>query len=299
MYIIKKEVNFMAANIIDGKKISESLRTKIAEEVKSLVEAGERAPGLAVIIVGNNPASRIYVNNKKKGCEACGITSYEYALPEDANEAELLSLIEELNNNDEIDGILCQLPLPSHIDENKVIDAISPEKDVDGFSPINTGNLLTGKPCFAPCTPAGVVEMLKHEGIEISGKHCVIVGRSNIVGKPAALLMLHENATVTICHSRTKNLTEEIKRADIVIAAIGKANFITADMIKEGAVVIDVGINRLESGKVTGDVDFEAVKEKASYITPVPGGVGPMTITMLLKNTLIGRKTRKSQSSTH
>lgn len=275
----------MSAKIIDGKKISEELRLSISEAVKNRKE-GTRAPGLAVIIVGDNPASRIYVNNKKKACEICGFYSVEYALAEDAEEKELLELIDRLNNDDNIDGILCQLPLPSHIDENKVIDAICPEKDVDGFSPVNTGNLLSGKPCFAPCTPAGVVEMIRHEGIEIAGKHCVIVGRSNIVGKPAALLMLQENATVTICHSRTKNLAEEVKRADIVIAAIGRANFITADMIKEGAVVVDVGINRLESGKVTGDVDFEAVKEKASYITPVPGGVGPMTITMLMKNTL-------------
>lgn len=275
----------MSAKIIDGKKISEELRLSIAEAVKNR-EAGKRAPGLAVIIVGNNPASRIYVNNKKKACEMCGFTSYEYALAENADETELLDLIEKLNNDEKVDGILCQLPLPSHMDENKVIDAICPEKDVDGFSPVNTGNLLAGKPCFAPCTPAGVIEMLKHENIEICGKHCVIVGRSNIVGKPAALLMLQENATVTVCHSRTKNLAEEVKRADIVIAAIGKPNFITADMIKEGAVVVDVGINRLESGKVTGDVDFEAVKEKAAAITPVPGGVGPMTITMLMKNTL-------------
>ncbi len=275
----------MSAKIIDGKKISEELRLSIAEAVKNRKE-GSRAPGLAVIIVGNNPASRIYVNNKKKACEACGFYSAEYALDENAEEKELLELIEKLNNDDNIDGILCQLPLPKQIDENKVIDAIAPEKDVDGFSPVNTGNLLSGKPCFAPCTPAGVVEMLKYEGIEIAGKHCVIAGRSNIVGKPAALLMLQENATVTVCHSKTKNLAEEVSRADIVIAAIGKANFITADMVKEGAVVIDVGINRLENGKVTGDVDFEAVKGKASYITPVPGGVGPMTITMLMKNTL-------------
>ena len=275
----------MAAKIIDGKKISEELRLSVSEAVKNRKDS-TRAPGLAVIIVGNNPASRIYVNNKKKACEVCGFTSFEYALGEDATEKELLDLIEKLNSNDEVDGILCQLPLPAHMDENKVIDAISPEKDVDGFSPVNTGNLLAGKPCFAPCTPAGVVEMLKHDGIEISGKHCVIVGRSNIVGKPAALLMLQENATVTICHSRTKNLAEEVKRADIVIAAIGKASFITEDMIKDGAVVVDVGINRLENGKVTGDVDFEEVKEKASFITPVPGGVGPMTITMLMKNTL-------------
>ncbi len=275
----------MSAKIIDGKKISEELRLSISEAVKNRKE-GTRAPGLAVIIVGDNPASRIYVNNKKKACEACGFYSVEYALDENTEEKELLELIEKLNNDDNIDGILCQLPLPKQIDESKVIDAICPEKDVDGFSPVNTGNLLSGKPCFAPCTPAGVVEMLKYEGIDIAGKHCVIVGRSNIVGKPAALLMLQENATVTVCHSRTKNLAEEVSRADIVIAAIGKANFITADMIKEGAVVVDVGINRLENGKVTGDVDFEAVKEKASFITPVPGGVGPMTITMLMKNTL-------------
>lgn len=275
----------MSAKIIDGKKISESLRLSISEAVKNRKE-GTRAPGLAVIIVGNNPASRIYVNNKKKACEMCGFYSVEYALDENAEEKELLELIERLNKDEKIDGILCQLPLPKQIDENKVIDAIAPEKDVDGFSPVNTGNLLSGKPCFAPCTPAGVVEMLKYEGIEIAGKHCVIVGRSNIVGKPAALLMLRENATVTVCHSRTKNLAEEVRRADIVIAAIGKASFITADMIKEGAVVVDVGINRLENGKVTGDVDFDAVREKASYITPVPGGVGPMTITMLMKNTL-------------
>lgn len=275
----------MSAKIIDGKKISEELRQEIAEAVKNRAE-NKRAPGLAVIIVGDNPASRIYVNNKKKACEICGFNSYEYALPENASEKELLELIERLNSDENTDGILCQLPLPSHMDENKVIDAICPEKDVDGFSPVNTGNLLAGKPCFAPCTPAGVVEMLKHEGIEIAGKHCVIVGRSNIVGKPAALLMLQENATVTVCHSKTKDLGEEVRRADIVIAAIGKAGFITADMIKEGAVVVDVGINRLENGKITGDVKFDEVSEKASYITPVPGGVGPMTITMLMKNTL-------------
>ncbi len=275
----------MSAKIIDGKKISEALRLETARKVNNRKD-GVRAPGLAVIIVGNNPASRIYVNNKKKACEICGFNSFEYALDENTPENELLALIDELNNRNDIDGILCQLPLPAHIDENKVIDAIAPEKDVDGFSPVNSGNLMSGKPCFAPCTPAGVIEMLKYENIEISGKNCVIVGRSNIVGKPAALLMLQENATVTVCHSRTKNLKEKVLEGDIVIAAIGKPNFITADMVKDGAVVIDVGINRLENGKVTGDVDFEAVKEKASYITPVPGGVGPMTITMLMKNTL-------------
>lgn len=294
-----KGVISLSAKIIDGKKISEILRVKAAEAVASRTE-GMRVPGLAVIIVGEDPASKIYVNNKKKACAVCGFNSYEYALPAETSEDELLSLIEKLNNDSNVDGILCQLPLPSHLDENKVIDAISPEKDVDGFSPVSTGNLVAGKPCFAPCTPAGVVEMLKYEGIEISGKHCVIVGRSNIVGKPAALLMLQENATVTVCHSRTKNLTEEVKRADIVIAAIGKPGFITADMVKEGAVVIDVGINRLPSGKVTGDVDFENVKEKASYITPVPGGVGPMTITMLMKNTLRAwENAQKSLSLAH
>lgn len=274
----------MSAKIIDGKRISEILRQETADAVISRKE-GTRKPGLAVIIVGNDPASKIYVNNKKKACEICSFNSFEYALPEETSEDELLTLIRRLNADDSVDGILCQLPLPSHIDENKVIDTIAPEKDVDGFSPVNTGNLLAGKPCFAPCTPAGVVEMLKYEGIEITGKHCVIVGRSNIVGKPAALLMLRENATVTICHSRTKDLASQVRQADIVIAAIGKPRFITADMIKEGAVVIDVGINRLPDGKVTGDVDFEGVKEKASAITPVPGGVGPMTITMLMKNT--------------
>ncbi len=250
----------MSAKIIDGKKISEALRLETARKVNSRKD-GVRAPGLAVIIVGNNPASRIYVNNKKKACEICGFNSFEYALDENTPENELLALIDELNNRNDIDGILCQLPLPAHIDENKVIDAIAPEKDVDGFSPVNSGNLMSGKPCFAPCTPAGVIEMLKYENIEISGKNCVIVGRSNIVGKPAALLMLQENATVTVCHSRTKNLKEKVLEGDIVIAAIGKPNFITADMVKDGAVVIDVGINRLEIGKVTGDVDFEAVKE--------------------------------------
>ncbi len=281
----------MAAKIINGKKISEELRASISETVKNDF-AGKRAPGLAVIIVGSDPASRIYVSNKKKACESCGFESFEYALGENTEEGELLALIGKLNADDRVDGILCQLPLPSHIDENKVIDAIAPEKDVDGFSPVNTGNLLSGKPCFAPCTPAGVVEMLKYEGIEISGKHCVIVGRSNIVGKPAALLMLRENATVTVCHSRTKNLKELVCQGDIVIAAIGKPGFITADMIKEGAVVVDVGINRLENGKITGDVKFDEVSEKASYITPVPGGVGPMTITMLMKNTLEARNRR-------
>lgn len=275
----------MSAKIIDGKKISEELRTETANAVMSRPD-NLRAPGLAVIMVGDNPASKIYVNNKKKACEVCNFNSYEYKLEENTTQEELLELIDELNRDIRVDGILCQLPLPKHINEDAVTDAIAPDKDVDGFSPVNIGNLVSGKPCFAPCTPAGVVEMLEYEGIEISGKHCVIVGRSNIVGKPAALLLLSENATVTVCHSKTENIAEEVKRADIVIAAVGKPHFITADMVKDGAVVIDVGINRLPDGKITGDVDFEAVKEKASAITPVPGGVGPMTITMLMKNTL-------------
>lgn len=275
----------MSAYIIDGKALS----LKIKEEAKAMAEKlseGKRPVCLAVIIVGDNPASRVYVNNKKKACEACSIKSLEYALDENTTENGLLALIDTLNNDNTVDGILCQLPLPSHIDENKVLDAISPEKDVDGFHPVNVGKLVAGKECFLPCTPAGVIEMLKSAGIDMNGKHCVVVGRSNIVGKPAALLMLQNNATVTVCHSRTKNLKEMLLQADIIIAAIGKPNFITADMVKPGAAVIDVGINRLESGKLCGDVDFEAVKEVAGAITPVPGGVGPMTIAMLMKNTV-------------
>lgn len=275
----------MSAYIIDGKALS----LKIKEEAKQKAEqlsAGKRPPCLAVIIVGDNPASRVYVNNKKKACEDCSIKSLEYALGEDTREAELLSLIDKLNNDNTVDGILCQLPVPKHIDENKVLDAISPEKDVDGFHPVNVGRMVTGKECFLPCTPAGVIEMLKSAGIDMNGKHCVIVGRSNIVGKPAALLMLQNNATVTVCHSRTRNLKDMLLQADIIIAAIGKPNFITADMVKPGAAVIDVGINRLENGKLCGDVDFEAVKDIAGAITPVPGGVGPMTIAMLMKNTV-------------
>ena len=275
----------MSAYIIDGKALS----LKIKEEAKQKAEqlsAGKRQPCLAVIIVGDNPASRVYVNNKKKACEACSIKSLEYALGEDTSEAELLSLIDKLNNDNTVDGILCQLPVPKHIDENKVLDAISPEKDVDGFHPVNVGRMVAGKECFLPCTPAGVIEMLKSAGVDMNGKHCVIVGRSNIVGKPAALLMLQNNATVTVCHSRTRNLKDMLLQADIIIAAIGKPNFITADMVKPGAAVIDVGINRLENGKLCGDVDFEAVKDIAGAVTPVPGGVGPMTIAMLMKNTV-------------
>lgn len=274
---------------IDGKEVSAAVRENIKSEVSALKEQGV-TPGLAVIIVGNDPASRVYVNNKKKGCEQVGMNSFEYALPEETTTEELLELIEKLNNDADVHGILCQLPVPKHIDEEKVLNAISPDKDVDAFHPVNCGKVMTGDYRFAPCTPAGMVEMLKHYNIDIAGKHCVIIGRSNIVGKPMAMLMLKHNATVTVCHSKTQNLAEITKQADILVAAVGRPNFVTADMIKDGAVVLDVGINRMADGKLCGDVDFDSVCEKTSYITPVPGGVGPMTITMLLKNTLEAAK---------
>ena len=270
---------------IDGKEVSASVRNDITEKVKELSAKGV-TPGLAVIIVGNDPASRVYVNNKKKGCEQTGMNSFEYALPEETTTDELIALIEKLNGEKDVHGILCQLPVPEHIDEEKVLNAISPDKDVDAFHPVNCGKVMTGDYTFAPCTPAGMVEMLKYYNIPIAGKHCVIIGRSNIVGKPMAMLMLKENATVTVCHSRTQNLAEITKQADILVAAVGRPKFVTPDMVKDGAVVLDVGINRMEDGKLCGDVDFDAVCEKTSYITPVPGGVGPMTITRLLKNTL-------------
>ena len=274
---------------IDGKEVSAAVREQIAAEVRELKSKGI-TPGLAVIIVGNDPASRVYVNNKKKGCEQVGMNSFEYALPEETTTDELIALIEKLNNDKDVHGILCQLPVPKHIDEEKVLNAISPEKDVDAFHPVNCGKVMTGDYTFAPCTPAGMVEMLKYYNIPVAGKHCVIIGRSNIVGKPMAMLMLKNNATVTVCHSKTANLSEITKQADILVAAVGRANFVTADMVKDGAVVLDVGINRMEDGKLCGDVDFNDVAEKTSYITPVPGGVGPMTITMLLKNTLAAAK---------
>lgn len=270
---------------IDGKEVSASVRNSITEKVNELRAKGV-TPGLAVIIVGNDPASRVYVNNKKKGCEQTGMNSFEYALPEETTTEELISLIEKLNGEKNVHGILCQLPVPKHIDEEKVLNAISPDKDVDAFHPVNCGKVMTGDYTFAPCTPAGMVEMLKYYNIPVAGKHCVIIGRSNIVGKPMAMLMLKENATVTVCHSRTENLSEITKQADILVAAVGRPKFVTPDMVKDGAVVLDVGINRMDDGKLCGDVDFDAVCEKTSYITPVPGGVGPMTITMLLKNTL-------------
>lgn len=273
------------AKIIDGKKISSELRAEIAEEVNALAEQGI-VPGLAVIIVGEDPASKIYVRNKGRACAEVGIYSEILELPESTSEAELLAKIAELNARSEINGILVQLPLPCHIDESAVIAAISPDKDVDAFSEANVGKIMLGDYRFLPCTPAGVMELLRRSGIEIEGKSAVVVGRSNIVGKPQSMLLLHANATVTICHSRTRNLAEVCRGADILVVAIGKADFITADMVKPGAVVIDVGMNRRPDGKLTGDVDYAAVSEIAGYITPVPGGVGPMTITMLLRNTV-------------
>ncbi len=273
------------AQIINGKEISAKVRGDIAREVEELKKKGI-TPGLAVVIVGEDPASKVYVRNKHRACEETGIYSEVCELPESTTEEELLALIDKLNSDDKIHGILVQLPLPSHLDDKAVIERIDPRKDVDAFSAVNVGKIMLGEYDFLPCTPAGVMELLRESGIDPSGKECVIVGRSNIVGKPQAMLMLHANATVTICHSRTRELAEVTRRADILVAALGKAKFITGDMIKEGAVVIDVGINRLPDGKLCGDVDFESAEPKASYITPVPGGVGPMTITMLLKNTL-------------
>ncbi|MCH5171001.1 MAG: bifunctional methylenetetrahydrofolate dehydrogenase/methenyltetrahydrofolate cyclohydrolase FolD [Oscillospiraceae bacterium] len=275
--------------IIDGKAVSAAVRDRIKTEVENLKNMGKET-GLAVIIVGNDPASKVYVSNKKKGCEQVGMNSYEYALPEETTTEELLELIEKLNGDTKIDGILCQLPLPRHIDEKTVINSIAPQKDVDAFHPVNTGHIMIGDHSFLPCTPAGIIEMLKYYNIQISGKECVVIGRSNIVGKPMAMLLLQNSGTVTVCHSKTENLSDVTRRADILVAAVGKANFVTADMIKDGAVVIDVGMNRNAEGKLCGDVDFENVKDKCSYITPVPGGVGPMTITMLLNNTLTASK---------
>lgn len=273
------------AELISGKEVSAAKRAELKNRVKALNEKGVNV-GLAVIIVGNNSASRVYVNNKKKGCEEIGVTSFEYALPEETSQEELVSLIEKLNNDGRVDGILCQLPLPKHIDEKAVLNCISPVKDVDAFHPVNVGHIMIGDFTFLPCTPAGIMEMLKFYGISVRGKKCVIIGRSNIVGKPMAMLLLKENGTVEICHSKTENLKEETLSADILVAAVGVADFVTADIVKDGAVVIDVGMNRNAEGKLCGDVRFDEVKEKASYITPVPGGVGPMTITMLLENTV-------------
>ncbi len=274
------------ANIMNGKELSARIKQQVAQESQKLSDEMGIMPGLAVVIVGDDPASRIYVNNKKKACEEVGFYSEEYALPADTTQEELLALIDTLNHKCDIDGILVQLPLPAHLDEKKVIDAISPSKDVDAFSEVNVGKIMIGDYTLLPCTPAGIMELIKAEGIDISGKHCVVIGRSNIVGKPMAMLLLQANGTVTICHSQTRNLKEICRSADILVAAVGKPKFVTADMVKDGAVVIDVGMDRDENGKLCGDVDFDAVEPKASYITPVPGGVGPMTIAMLMKNTL-------------
>lgn len=278
------------ANIINGKEISAAIRAEIKEATERLVADSGVRPGLAVIIVGEDPASQVYVRNKKRACDEVGFYSESYELPESTTQDELNALVDRLNKDENIHGILCQLPLPKHLDENEVIMRIDPKKDVDAFHPENVGKIMIGDYSFLPCTPAGVMALLERSGIDVCGKECVVVGRSNIVGKPQAMLLLHANGTVTICHSRTKNLAEVCRRADILVAAIGKADFFTGDMIKEGAVVIDVGMNRRADGKLTGDVDFESVAPKASYITPVPGGVGPMTITMLMQNTLTAAK---------
>lgn len=277
------------AKIIDGKQIAKEVRAEIAAECAELKKKGI-IPGLAVVIVGTDPASQVYVRNKKKACEEVGFRSEVFELPEETTEEELLALVKKLNEDVNIHGILVQLPLPKHLDDEAIIANIDPKKDVDAFHPSNVGKIMIGNYDFLPCTPAGVMVLLEKSGIDVSGKECVVVGRSNIVGKPQAMLLLHANGTVTICHSRTKDLAEVTRRADILVVAIGKADFITGDMVKDGAVVIDVGMNRKADGKLTGDVDFATVEPKASYITPVPGGVGPMTITMLLRNTLTSAK---------
>jgi methylenetetrahydrofolate dehydrogenase (NADP+)/methenyltetrahydrofolate cyclohydrolase len=282
---INKEEHTMA-KLIDGKAVSQ----KIKEEVRDEIEREGLKVGLAVIIVGNDQASRVYVNNKKKACEACGILSFEYALPEETTEKELRDLIRTLNDDPKVNGILVQLPLPKHISEKKIIKTISPKKDVDAFHAENVGRIVVGNYAFLPCTPAGVIELIHSTGTDVSGKECVVIGRSNIVGKPMAMLLLHENGTVTICHSHTKDLAEVCRRADILVSAVGKADFVTADMVKDGAIVIDVGMNRNAENKLCGDVKFDEVEPKASYITPVPGGVGPMTIAMLMKNTLMAKR---------
>lgn len=277
------------AKLIDGKAVSAAVRADVAKEVAALKEK-HIVPGLAVIIVGDNSASRVYVNNKKKACSEVGMYSEEFALPAETTQDELLALVESLNNRSDINGILCQLPLPEHIEEKAIIEAISPMKDVDAFHASNVGRIMIGDFHFLPCTPAGVMELLHRADVEISGKNCVVIGRSNIVGKPMAMLLLHENGTVTICHSKTQNLKKVCAEADILVAAVGRAKFVTADMVKPGATVIDVGMNRDENGKLCGDVDFAEVEKVAGAITPVPGGVGPMTIAMLLKNTLMAAK---------
>lgn len=277
------------AKIISGKEVSANVRESVKNDTAQLKEKGI-VPGLAVVIVGDDLASRVYVNNKKKACAEVGFVSEEYALPAETTQEELLTLVKELNEKDSINGILVQLPLPKHLDEKAVIEAINPKKDVDAFHASNVGKIMIGDYHFLPCTPAGVMELIHSTGVDVCGKSCVVIGRSNIVGKPMAMLLLHENGTVTITHSKTQNLKEICKNADILVAAVGKARFVTGDMVKDGAVVIDVGMNRDQNGKLCGDVDFDSVEPKASFITPVPGGVGPMTIAMLMKNTLMAAK---------
>lgn len=279
----------MSANIIDGKSISAAVK----EQVRDEIARDKLTVGLAVVIVGDDPASRVYVNNKKKACEFCGIKSYEYALPAETTQEELLELVDTLNVDKNVNGILVQLPLTKHLDEKAVIERISPDKDVDAFHESNVGRIMIGNYSFLPCTPAGCMELIHSTGVEVAGKECVVIGRSNIVGKPMAMLLLHENGTVTVCHSKTHNLAEVCRRADILIAAVGRPNFVTADMVKPGAVVIDVGINRLDNGKLCGDVKFDEVSEIAGWITPVPGGVGPMTIAMLMRNTVTAARIQK------
>ena len=271
--------------LIDGKKVSGQIRNRLAEEVQELNKKTGKTPGLATVLVGDDPASAVYVRNKNKICGELGFQSFEQKLSADTSEEQLLQLVGELNSNKDIHGILVQLPLPDQIDSEKILQAIDPKKDVDGFHPVNVGKLVVGNALLTPCTPTGIIELLDHYDIEISGKHAVIIGRSNIVGKPVSMLLLQRNATITICHSRTQDLEEITRSADIIVAAVGRANFVTEEMVSEGTVVIDVGINRVD-GKLTGDVDFEPVSKKASHITPVPGGVGPMTIALLMENTL-------------
>ena len=275
--------------IINGKEVSAAVRARVSKETEELKAKGV-TPGLAVIIVGEDPASQVYVRNKERACEEVGFFSEKYALPENTTQEELNALVDELNNRADINGILCQLPLPAHLDDKEVINRINPIKDVDAFHPVNVGAIMIGDYNFLPCTPAGVMELIHSTGVDVTGKKAVVIGRSNIVGKPMAMLLLHENATVEITHSKTRNLAEITSQADILVAAIGRAKFVTADMVKEGAVVIDVGMNRDENNKLCGDVDFEAVKDKCAFITPVPGGVGPMTISMLMQNTLTAAK---------
>lgn len=284
----------MSAKIIDGKQVAARCREELKQQVAALRARGI-IPGLAVILVGEDPASQVYVRNKHRACEELGIHSEQYTLPADTDRQTLLDLIMELNGREEIDGILVQLPLPGHLDEKEILSAIDPAKDVDSFHPQNVGRLVIGDYFFAPCTPSGILTLIDSAGVNLTGKECVVIGRSNIVGKPMALMLLHRNATVTVCHSKTRDLPSVTRRADVLISAVGKAGFVTADMVKPGAVVIDVGMNRNQAGKLCGDVDFESVSRVAGYLTPVPGGVGPMTITMLLRSTVLSAQNRRKK----